>query len=249
MQARKLPARNGLVWLLAGFTLLRRNPPLLISLTLGYWTLFALLMQVAPLLGSVLLPLLLPLITLVLGNGTRAVAQGVSRPLPKGTLSAGIVGNKALLRLCGLNLLASAAIIGIATPLLGSGLDNPDLLQDDPGQLLILLSELTLLSSPLLLAFWFSPLLTGWHGVPAAKSLFFSLVACLRNWRAFTVYGLAAMVVVVLVPGLMLALVVMVAPGAVGVIFAVLRILFLMLVAPALMAGVYLGYQDIFVHE
>jgi hypothetical protein len=249
MQARSLPARNGLVWLLAGFSLLRRNPPLLISLTMGYWTLFALLMQVVPLIGSILLPLLLPIITVFIANGTRAIATGLPRPLPKGTLVAGIKGNKALVRLCGLNLLAFALIVGLSTPLLGSGLDNPDMLKDDPGQMLILLAELTALSSPLLLAFWFSPLLTGWDGVPAIKSLFFSLVACLRNWRAFTVYALSALALVVVVPGLIIGGVALMAPGAVAGMFAVLRMVFLMLVAPALMAGVYLGYQDIFVHE
>lgn len=249
MQARSLPARNGLVWLLAGFSLLRRNPPLLISLTMGYWTLLALLMQVAPLVGSILLPLLLPIITLFIANGTRAVAMGLPRPLPKGTLSAGIKGNKALMRLCGLNLLATALIVGLSTPLLGNGIDNPDLLKDDPSQMLILMAELMVLSSPLLLAFWFSPLLTGWDGVPAIKSLFFSLVACLRNWRAFTVYGLSALALMVIVPGLIIGGVALVAPSAINGMFAVLRLVFLMLVAPALMAGVYLGYQDIFVHE
>ena len=43
---------------------------------------------------------------------------------------------------------------------------------------------------PLSALFWHAPALVHWHGVPAIKSLFFSAVACLRNWRAFLVYGL-----------------------------------------------------------
>jgi hypothetical protein len=43
---------------------------------------------------------------------------------------------------------------------------------------------------PLSLVFWHAPALTHWHGVPVAKSLFFSTVACLSNWRAFLVFGL-----------------------------------------------------------
>ena len=39
--------------------------------------------------------------------------------------------------------------------------------------------------------FWHAPALVHWHGVPPVKSLFFSLVACLRNFWAFTVFGLA----------------------------------------------------------
>jgi hypothetical protein len=43
---------------------------------------------------------------------------------------------------------------------------------------------------PLSIVFWHSPALTHWHGVPVTKSLFFSTVACLSNWRAFLVFGL-----------------------------------------------------------
>ena len=42
---------------------------------------------------------------------------------------------------------------------------------------------------PLSLVFWHAPALTHWHGVPVGKSLFFSAVACLSNWRAFLMFG------------------------------------------------------------
>ena len=45
-----------------------------------------------------------------------------------------------------------------------------------------------------------------WHGVPPVKALFFSLVACLRNFWAFTVFGLAWLGVF-LAAGLVVALV------------------------------------------
>lgn len=208
---------------------------------------FALLLQGLPLVGSVLLPLLLPLVTLIIANGNRAVAEGRPWPLPKGTLLAGVdLRRRPLIQLCGLNLAASALVVLASALLLGDSLDDPDLLRNDPGQVLLLLAELLLLSAPLLLAFWFSPLLTGWDGVPALKSLFFSLVACLRNWRAFTAYGLAAVAVAVVVPGLLMALLLTLFPDAAPEIFKALRLLFLLFLAPALMAGAYLGYRDIF---
>jgi len=43
------------------------------------------------------------------------------------------------------------------------------------------------------LLFWHAPALVHWHGVQPVKSLFFSLVACLRNFWAFTLFGLAWM--------------------------------------------------------
>lgn len=48
----------------------------------------------------------------------------------------------------------------------------------------------TLLRLPLAL-FWHAPALTHWHGLTPLKSLFFSAVAVLRNWRAFIGYALA----------------------------------------------------------
>ena len=47
-----------------------------------------------------------------------------------------------------------------------------------------------LLYMPLSMVFWHAPALTHWHGLPAFKSMFFSTVACLSNWRAFLVFGL-----------------------------------------------------------
>ncbi|MFZ3117148.1 MAG: BPSS1780 family membrane protein, partial [Variovorax sp.] len=48
-----------------------------------------------------------------------------------------------------------------------------------------------LLYLPLSLAFWHAPALVHWHGVPPAKSLFFSFVACFKNFGALFVFGLA----------------------------------------------------------
>jgi surface polysaccharide O-acyltransferase-like enzyme len=41
--------------------------------------------------------------------------------------------------------------------------------------------------------FWHAPALVHWHGVPPAKSLFFSVIACLRNFPALLVFGLTWM--------------------------------------------------------
>ena len=45
------------------------------------------------------------------------------------------------------------------------------------------------LQLPLSLLFWHAPALVHWHGLTPAKSLFFSIVACLRNLGAFVVFG------------------------------------------------------------
>jgi len=43
---------------------------------------------------------------------------------------------------------------------------------------------------PLSLLFWHAPALVHWHGVTPVKSLFFSFMACYKNFGAFTVFGL-----------------------------------------------------------
>jgi hypothetical protein len=46
------------------------------------------------------------------------------------------------------------------------------------------------LYSFLSILFWHAPALVHWHKVPPSKAVFFSLVACLRNWAAYAVFGL-----------------------------------------------------------
>lgn len=43
---------------------------------------------------------------------------------------------------------------------------------------------------PVALLMWYAPMLATWHGLPAGKALFFSVVAVWRNLGAFFVYGL-----------------------------------------------------------
>ena len=52
---------------------------------------------------------------------------------------------------------------------------------------------------PVSLLFWHAPALVHWHGEPPIKSLFFSFVACMRNFGAMTVYSLTWLGVFVLV--------------------------------------------------
>ena len=60
MNARRLSANHGVLWLLAGFSLFRRNPPLLTLLTFTY-LLLVVVINLIPAIGPFLLPLVLPL--------------------------------------------------------------------------------------------------------------------------------------------------------------------------------------------
>lgn len=74
MQARRLSARHGAQWLVSGLTLFRANPALLSALTFVYFAMVVLLLQL-PAVGQFLLPMFLPVMALIQGNGCRAASR------------------------------------------------------------------------------------------------------------------------------------------------------------------------------
>lgn len=244
MQARQLPARHGVLWLLAGLQLFRRSPPLMTGLTFSY-LLLVIVVNLIPGIGPFLLPLVLPTLTAMLGNGCRAIEGGQVLTFPM--LIAGIARQRiGMIRLGGLHLIGSTLLVLISL-VFGTQLDVNDGM--DEAQAVALLKELSViltLASPLLMAFWFAPLLTLWDDVPAGKAVFFSFVASWRNWRPFAMYGLAVLAVGVLLPGLLLVLAGMISASLANVMSVALRMLMMFILAPTLVASVYLSYRDVF---
>jgi hypothetical protein len=245
MQARHLPARRGVLWLLGGYQLFRRNPPLLTALTLTSLLLVNLAMQLSPKGSPFLLPLAWPTMMLIIGNGARIADQG-NRLLP-GSLLHGIKGNGVpMLRLGGLHLLGAFIFIGIVLLLENDGVRFGDVSKVGEPELAVALGRLLLLAIPFLMAFQFPPYLTGWDGVPATKALFFSFVGCARNWRALLVYMLGVILIAFALPQLALALAASISESAGQVVQVMVPILMVFLLAPVLSASVYVGYRDIF---
>jgi hypothetical protein len=246
VQAQRLPAARGVSWITAGFALYRRSPPLLTMLTLGYLLIAVAFGQIPPV-GPFLLPLLLPALTVLVANGCRALDLAGSQPWSRGALASGLVEQRgALLRLGALHLVGTLAVLGIDSLIEGSKWLALDLDMSEETAGLAHMLRLMLIASPLLLAFWFAPLLTAWDRVPAAKSLFFSFVAAWRNWRAFLAYSLAVMLIGIVLPGLILIVATLLSKALGGFLSMALRMLLVMVFAPVLMASIYLSYRDIF---
>ena len=247
MQAQRLPAARGVFWLTAGFALYRRSPPLLTLLTLGYLLVVVAFGQI-PLLGPFLLPLLLPALTALVANGCRVLdlAQERAQPMAQALTSGLLEQRGPLLRLGALHLLGTLIVLAIDVLIEGSDWSvlDPGMNKETVG--LAHMLRLMLVASPLLLAFWFAPLLTAWDKMPAAKSLFFSFIASWRNWRAFLAYGLAAMLVGVFLPGLLLIIASLLSKVLGDIVSMALRMLLVLVFAPVLMASVYLSYRDVF---
>jgi hypothetical protein len=260
MQARTLPAARGLFWLLAGFHLYRRNPPLLSVLTFAHLLLMLVGSQLPPL-GPFLLLLLSPMVVTLIANACAVTEKFGLQPLSPELLLNGVRERAPWLLRLGLLQMGYVLLVVLALDILLPKIDDALLLAGaqgtaegaapaaalvDPAQLGVLFLHLGLTALMVLPGFWFAPLLTAWHELSPVKSVFFSLVAVTRNWRAFLVYGVSVVVCGVLLPAVLLAFV-MALPGALGgFMVSAIQLALLLVLAPVLMTAAYCGYRDIF---
>ena len=204
MKFQTVPARRGAAWVRHGFALFFGRP-LAFSLLFVTFLFAVLLLAMVPLIGSLLLLMSLPLVTLGfmiaaerarrgLGSSVRVFIDPLRAPGPRRT---------ALLQLAGAYAVATALVMALSAAVDGGAFDA---LQDammgervDPQAIAARLGEPRLLlgmalrlglAALLALPFWHAPALVYWGGLGFAKSLFFSSVACWRNRSAFVVYGL-----------------------------------------------------------
>lgn len=243
---RVVPARNGWSWLVRGFALFRKNPPMWLFLVLTYSLALTILHKVRYL-GPPISLALLPVFSVsfmfmcaVLEHG------GMLRPA---LLVSGFRSGRPTLILLGvLYLLAIAAALSIASLadagalLLWFLLGQPlalETLQDPGFANAALLASLA--TAPVMMAFWFAPVLAAWNRIGAAQSLFYSFFAVWRNWRAFLVYF-----AIVTLAGLFIL-------SFVGVVSLLLHAdpgmaqsLALVFAFPTLFASFYASYRDVF---
>lgn len=251
MRAQTLPALAGWRWLTGGFAIFRRNPPLLTLLVISYWF-TVLLLNVVPLLGAVLASLAIPGLSVGLMQACRDLERGESIGLP--TLFGSFKHNtRTLVALGAIYLAATLGILGISTlvdggeflrVLLSSKQPDPETVES--GRLALPALVVMLLLVPLLMAYWYAPVLAAWHRLPVFKSLFFSFVSCWLNWRAFCVYGLGLVLVGAILPGIVLGVLMLLFPGGQNFFGALFTVPMVLVVAPIVFASFYVSYRDVF---
>ena len=254
MQARLLPGSHGWRWLADGWRLFRAGPVRWLALVFAYWMLMTAI-SLVPLVGVVVVLVLVPGFSVAFMAASRAAERG--QPIEMSFLFAGFRENLAAQFVLGGTYLASIALLMAASTLADDGAlarwmltgarPVPGTLQSD--NFLGALTIAAALYMPLMMLFWFAPVLVAWHAMPAAKALFFSLFACLMNWRAFMVYGLASALVLFVVPFVALFAIVLASggnlrPGAITVLFPLMLTLM-----PALFASFYASYRDVFAEQ
>ncbi|PWW47640.1 BPSS1780 family membrane protein [Melaminivora alkalimesophila] len=201
MKLNIVPARTGLEWTRTGIRVFWRQPMALSALFFLCMAAMS-LASVLPLVGPAVALALLPSATLAMMVAAAEASQG-RIPTPTLLLVAFRTGRErmhAMLTLGALYAGGFLLIMGL-TALIDGGQFARVYMGGEPmtreiaqsGSFQAAMWVSLLLYVPLSLLFWHAPALVHWHGVPPVKSLFFSIVACLRNLGALTVYGLSWM--------------------------------------------------------
>ncbi|NMF88365.1 BPSS1780 family membrane protein [Aromatoleum petrolei] len=247
MQARQLPAGRGFAWLGEGLQLWRRNPALLTFASFGY-LLLLILVSVVPFIGQIIASLLTPVLSLGVLNTCRAIDTG--RKAGPDVLFSGFQQNlPALIVIGGINFAGVWLVLGLTAiadggtlfGLMTSGGKLEPEIATSTGFTMALMIAIAL-STPVMMAYWFAPLLAGWWQVPAPKAMFFSFFACLRNWRPFLAYSIALALFGAVLPGIVLGIIGTISPTLATLLSVPLPLLLI----PIVFASFYTNARDIF---
>jgi hypothetical protein len=243
MQPRTVRAGHGWIWIKEGFALFRRSPANWSAIVLLLFAATKLLALVS-LLGIVVV-LLMPIFIVGLMEGCRALERG--EPLQLAHLACGFRRNAAqLVTIGGVSLVGNIAAMMLVMTLGGEAMSTlasavaqggraAGAAADVQAASSTLASALIvgmLVSLPLLMAVWYSPLLVYFRDMTAIEAMKSSLIACIRNGAALFVYGLLVL------GGMFIAM-----PFAMSLRQYDLA---LWLLAPVLLPSLYASYKDIY---
>ena len=198
MKLNIVPARTGALWARQGVRTFFKQPLAMAGLFFMFMASLSIAAFV-PVVGGMLALVLVPALTAGLMAAAREAEAG-RFPMPVTLFIAfrqGPQATRAMLLLGALYAAGVLLVMGVSSLIDGGrfaqlyvtgGGITPELVTDPQFRFAMWVS--TLLYLPVSLAFWHAPALVHWHGVAPVKSLFFSLVAVVRNTRAFLLYGL-----------------------------------------------------------
>ncbi|GHT90751.1 hypothetical protein FACS1894101_3480 [Betaproteobacteria bacterium] len=218
----------------------RQKPVLICSALVFYFSLSSLIAAL-PVVGAILSMLLAPCLVVSLMNlilRPRPTVGDIFQPFRERLKP--LIGLALVQMLC---LLLAFSLLTLVDGSFVQALNQENALEallKPENQLPTLL--LLVLLTPILMAFWFAPLLVAWRQFSIAKALFFSFMTTLHNWRAvlgcFLLFGLSCFFALVLLVGLFATL---------NLALAQMLLVFIVVVAAALnFCLTCVIYQDFF---
>ncbi len=232
------PAGAAMEWLKTGFRLFTPAVVPWMGMSAAFF-LAAFGISLIPMAGPLALELLSPFLV----AAYMAAAQAAERGEPTGLIhvGAGFYRGRNALLVIGVVYLVAHLVVGQVMTLIGGDAVERLLAlsarpqEMDPEEMRAVLDRAmpalltgTVLFTPLLMATWFAPALALFEGFPPGKAMFWSLWACLVNWRPMILYGLLLS---------LLGMVALVIPFGLG----------LLLFLPLAMTSTYAAYRAQFV--
>lgn len=253
MKLQILPASTGITWVKLGVKTFFKQPLALGGLFFMFMAVTSFL-SIIPVVGSVIALTMIPAATLGLMVAALEALRG-KFPMPSVLLTAFKADKQRVRAMITLGLMYAMgllAVVMLINVIDGGTLDNLDLsdpektraVMDNPdfqNALMIGFALYGLLS----MTFWHAPGLVHWYGVSPTKAIFFSVIACMRNFGAYVMYGLtwlALLMAASMVLGVLLSAFGLQSLGR-PVIMA-----FGLSMAAMLSTSVYFTFRDSFVH-
>ena len=209
MKLNLIPARAGVTWVQQGVRTFAAQPMVFFSLFMLFMAAVA-FVSLVPVIGGVLGLMLIPAMTLGLMVATEQVAtarEGNDGKVKLATATVFVTSLSAvrqrarslailgfLFAMCVLAAVWLASLFDggqLQSLVSEDGTANIETIQSAAFQLAFVLRLAFYV--PISLLFWYAPALVHWHGITPVKSLFFSLVACFRNFGAMTIFGVVWM--------------------------------------------------------
>lgn len=208
----KLPAIAGWNWVKQGFALFRKQPAEISTLFLAYMFLM-MAIGFLPVLGQVLPLVLIPVFSMAFMHACLQIEQG--KKVYPNLLLTGFRSPafRSLLKLGALYLLAAVIAVAASTLVDGgvfwqvmSGDKDLDAETIRNSNMSLALMFSALVYVPAAMAFWYAAPLIMWQKMGVGKAVFYSFFAVKRLAGAFIVYGLAWMLIGVLLPAIISSL-------------------------------------------
>jgi hypothetical protein len=249
---RIVPALHGWLWIRDAIRIFAKRPLSWMLFVMIYWLALT-VVSVVPILGMVIGLAVIPAFSVSFMNIARDI-EGGATPTPLALVSGFRRNTKAVWTLGGIYFAACVAVIGLTT-LLDDGVMLGALRGQRPRvDIESSIFIAAMFYAPVMVAFWFAPLLAARQNMGAVKSLFYSFVATSRNWRAMLFYGAMLGALIMIIGVLLVAAVRVFGAGTIGAsevspgasMFGLIATPIILALSSVLFASWYTSYQDVF---